>query len=61
MYFFVSYLLNPYTIGSCVAHSTVLFTNLAVTFAVLYALKGRFILLSEKVSMKVLFGKLRAV
>ncbi|CAH3017304.1 unnamed protein product [Porites evermanni] len=34
------YLLNPYTIGSCVAHSTVMFTNLAVTTALYCALKG---------------------
>jgi len=34
------YLLNPYTIGSCVAHSTVMFTNLAITAALLFSLKG---------------------
>ncbi|KAL9974384.1 hypothetical protein ACROYT_G011408 [Oculina patagonica] len=38
------YLLNPYTIGSCVAHSTVMFTNLAITTALLFSLKGSILL-----------------
>lgn len=38
------YLLNPYTIGSCVAHSTVMFTNLAITAALLFSLKGSILL-----------------
>jgi len=38
------YLMNPYTIGSCVAHSTVVFTNLAVTIALLCSLKGSVLL-----------------
>ncbi|XP_068699893.1 phosphatidylinositol glycan anchor biosynthesis class U protein-like [Montipora foliosa] len=38
------YLLNPYTIGSCVAHSTLVFTNLSVTIALFYAMKGSVLL-----------------
>nr|XP_058951570.1 phosphatidylinositol glycan anchor biosynthesis class U protein-like [Pocillopora verrucosa] len=38
------YLLNPYSIGSCVAHSTVVFTNLAVGTALLFSLRGNILL-----------------
>nr|XP_006819314.1 PREDICTED: phosphatidylinositol glycan anchor biosynthesis class U protein-like [Saccoglossus kowalevskii] len=34
------YLLNPYTIATCVAKSTILLNNLAITIAILYTLKG---------------------
>ncbi|XP_077982983.1 GPI-anchor transamidase component PIGU-like [Glandiceps talaboti] len=34
------YLLNPYTIATCVAKSTILLNNLAVVIGILYTLKG---------------------
>ena len=37
---FFSYLLNPYTIGSCVAHSTGVFTDLGIVLALYTALRG---------------------
>ncbi|XP_015749036.1 PREDICTED: phosphatidylinositol glycan anchor biosynthesis class U protein-like [Acropora digitifera] len=38
------YLLNPYSIGSCVAQSTVVFTNFAVSMTLLSAMKGSILL-----------------
>ncbi|XP_020893330.1 phosphatidylinositol glycan anchor biosynthesis class U protein [Exaiptasia diaphana] len=38
------YLLNPYTIGSCVAQSTIIFTNLGLALSLYGALKGNCLL-----------------
>ncbi|XP_074617969.1 phosphatidylinositol glycan anchor biosynthesis class U protein-like [Acropora palmata] len=38
------YLLNPYSIGSCVAQSTVVFTNFAISMTLLSAMKGSILL-----------------